>query len=174
MRFRVEQRFARPATDIFKAYCEPGVYPRFVALDNIAAPEVHHHEVDTAGRVHLVVAYRYTGDLPAGAQRFVDTSNITVTEHVTYDPADNSGSFNLKTPLGSRFGGRGASTVSDNDAHGSVRTISGELRIGLPLVGRKVEAAIIEGYEESLLAQVRVVEAHLGDDTHTPGTDASG
>lgn len=160
MRFTLSQNFSGSPAAVVAAYSSPGLYDTFEDLDNIGRPEVLGHRVTDDGLVHLEVRYRYTGDLPPGASAFINTSTIAVVESSVIDLSNRSSMFEMRTALGRQFRGTGRTAVEVGpDGETAVRTISGDLRIGIPLVGAKVERAIIEGLAESLAAQVPLVEA---------------
>ncbi len=159
MQFSLRQEFSVAADRVVVAYSSPALYDTFDGLDNIGPPVVVNHQVQDSGEVHLQVRYHYTGDLPPGASAFIDTSNIAVTEASVIDPARRSSTFELRTGLGRQFRGAGRTLVEPGPSSDtSIRRLSGDLRIGIPLVGSKVERAIIDGLAESLQSQVGLVE----------------
>ena len=167
MNFAIVQHFEVEPGAVAWAYCRPDLYETFGELAYIGQPEILHHEAD-GDRHQLEVRYRYVGSLPAGASTFISTDDIAAVEKVSADLSTRTTSFKLHTALGRQFRGGGTTTVRPGaDGHGSIRTTEGDLSIGIPLVGRKVERAIISGLEESLHAQVPLVTDWLaGQDPH--------
>ncbi|MHB8682513.1 MAG: hypothetical protein ACYDA2_10530, partial [Acidimicrobiales bacterium] len=63
---------------------DPAFYAALGDMDNIAAPEVLHHEELDDG-VHIGVRYRFTGHLAAPARAVLDPEKLTwVIESVVY------------------------------------------------------------------------------------------
>jgi hypothetical protein len=160
MRFEVTQRFAAPVDEVLAAYTDPAFYEELVGLPKIGEPEVLEHRTD-GNRIVLRVHYRFTADLPSAATRVIDPAKLTWVEETTYDLA---GRTSRSTLLPDHYPDRlTASAVArfTNAGAGTQRRIEGDLKVRMPLVGGKVEGAIVSGLKEHLADEARVAERFL-------------
>lgn len=149
MDFSVVQRFEAPPAEVVALYADPGFHASLGAGPHIAPPEVVGHRRDD-DVVELSIRYRFTADLPAAARRVVDADRLTWVEHTRIDLARHSSTSRLEAdhyPSLLQASAR-ASYLVEGD--GSVRRVAGRLAVKVPLVGGKVERAIVEGLEEHL------------------------
>ncbi len=160
MRFEVTQRFAAPVADVLAAYTDPAFYEQLVGLPKVGEPEVLDKRVD-GDRVVLRVHYRFTADLPSAATRVIDPKRLTWVEETTYDlAAATSRSRLLPDHYPDRLtASASASFTAAGD--GTVRRIDGDLKVRMPLVGGKVEGAIVSGLKEHLADEAKVAERFL-------------
>jgi hypothetical protein len=160
MRFQVTQRFAAPVDEVLSVYTDPAFYERLVGLSKIGEPKVLAHEAD-GDRVVLRVHYRFTADLPSAATRVIDPRKLTWVEETIYDlPAATSRSRLLPDHYPDRLTAS-ATAVFTAAGTGSQRTIDGDLKVRMPLVGGKVEGAIVSGLREHLADEALVAERFL-------------
>lgn len=160
MRFEVTQRFTAPVADVLGAYTDPAFYEQLVGLPKVGEPEVLEHRVD-GNRVVLRVHYRFTAPLPSAATRVIDPKKLTWIEETTYDLA---GATSRSRLLPDHYPDRltAAATASFAAAgDGTVRRIDGDLKVKMPLVGGKVEGAIVSGLREHLADEARVADRFL-------------
>lgn len=94
------------------------------------------------GHVHLRLDMRFTGDLPAGADRFV-RGDLHLRNDIDYDPDAQSATFHIVAPgLNRLLNCSGTYEFSDEDGVTVWRTI-GDLRIAIPILGRRFENALV-------------------------------
>lgn len=160
MRFQVTQRFDAPVDEVLGAYTDPAFYEELVGLPKIGEPKVLEHTT-SAGRVLLRVHYRFTAALPSAATRVIDPAKLTWVEETTYDlGAESSRSRLVPDHYPDRLSASANATFAV-DGTGTVRRIDGDLKVRMPLVGGKVEAAIVSGLREHLADEARVAERFL-------------
>lgn len=162
MRFEVEQHFPAPVDAVLALYVSDSFYEALQGLPKIGEPTVLARERD-GGLVTMHVRYRFTGDLPAAALAVIDPGRLTWVDVTTYDTADRRSDTRL-VPDHYRDRLEATATASYEDTlGGSRRNIVGELRVRMPLVGGKVEQAIVSGLREHLADEQAVAARLLTD-----------
>ncbi len=162
MRFTTEQHFAAPVAAVLALFIDPDFYATLVGLPKITTPEVIEHQVDGA-KVHLALRQRYTGDVPAAALAFIDPAKLGWVEHLDFDVDQATATSRLQPDhYSDRFScsGRYVFNPDGDDAH-SIRRIDGDLKVRIPLVGGKVEGALVSGLREHSEAEQPLVAAAL-------------
>jgi hypothetical protein len=160
VRFQFEQQFSAPPEVVAAAYADPALYERFRDLPKMEVLEVLDHRVEDA-TVYLQVRSRFAADLPSAARRVLDPRKLTWVEHSVHDLARTSVTFRL---LPDHYGDRLRASGSyrfEAAGEGCVRRSEGEVKVSYPLVGGKVERAIVSGLGEHLGHEQPVVEAWL-------------
>jgi hypothetical protein len=164
MRFTVDQRVPHPPPAVIAAYTDPALYAAMVGLARVDRPEVL--GVEQAGDTTLVrVRYRFVADLPGPARAVIDPDKLTWVDESRYDRAAGTSSTRL---LPDHYADRLQATASSRfepdpvTPGGTLRRVTGELSVKARLVGGRVEQAIVEGLQEHLVEEARVVAAHLG------------
>ncbi|CAN5892131.1 hypothetical protein BH23ACT2_BH23ACT2_02670 [soil metagenome] len=161
MRFEVTQRYRSPVAEVVAAYADPGLYPALVGLPKLGDIEVldHREEGDTAT---LRVRFRFTGHLPSAVTAVVDPERLTWVQESTHNLTDGTTTFRLLPDhYPDRLRASGTCRV-DGEGDGARRVVAGELEVrGVPLVGGRVERAIVGGLEEYLAAEAPAVDAYL-------------
>ena len=160
MRFSLDQELPGDADAVLAALLDPEFLRCLGDLPNLGAPEVLSQERDgdvVVQRVH----YAFTGTLSPAVTRVVDPTKITWVDEVTYDLAAKRASFRivpdhyvnkLRCAGTYTFTPRGESTV---------RSVAGELTVGVPLVGRVVERAIVSGLQDHLRTEADLLAEFL-------------
>ena len=160
MRFRIEQRFTHNLEQVEDALLDPAFITGMAALPKLGSPELLGHDVDGTV-VHLQVRYVFAGELSSAVRRVVDPARLTWVEHSTTDRASHRATFRIAPD---HYGAmlRCAGTIVGNAvASGATRVADGELRVSVPLVGSKVERAIVSGLEEHAAAEAALVDTWL-------------
>lgn len=157
MDFTVIQAFA-PSTDaVARAYASPELYEHLVGLPKLGAPEVIDCRDDN-DLVHLQVRYRFVGELSPAVTAVVDPRRLSWVEHSTHDVAAHTVRYRLVPDhYADRLQSSGSCSI-EPQSDGSVRTVTGRLKVRALVVGGAVERAIVSGLREHLAAEVAVVE----------------
>ncbi len=159
MHFELIQRYDADADAVDAAYADPGLYPALVGLPKLGGIEVVGH--DGPPVVRMEVRFRFTGHLPPAVTAVVHPERLTWVQETVHDHADRSARFRLLPDhYPDRLRCRGRYAIADQ-AGGSRRVVSGELQVRAPLVGGRVEQAIVSGLEEYLEAEAPVVDAWI-------------
>ncbi len=160
MHFLIEQDLDGALEDVETAFFDPAFLAGLAAVPNLAAPQLLSQE-RTDGVIHQRVRYRFTGELNRAVSRAVDRDRLTWIEDSTFrrplhrtdwtvlpdhyaDRLSCSGSFEL-SPAGSR----------------THRVADGELTVHVPLVGGRVERAIVSGLREHARAECELMSSWL-------------
>lgn len=161
MRFELMQRYGATAPEVVAAYADPALYPTLVGLPKLGGIEVldHHHEGD---RASLEVRFRFIGHLPAAVTAVIDPERLTWVQRSRHDLAGATTDFDLLPDhYPDRLRASGTWRIVA-DGTGARRTVAGELEVrGVPLLGRRVERAIVDGLGEYLDAEAPVVDAFV-------------
>ena len=159
MRFRIEQEFRLPLATVAEILADPRFVERMADLPKLGRPRLLSHDVE-AGRVHQQVRYAFAGDLSSAVRRVVDPAKLTWVEDSTTDPATGTSEFVI---LPDHYAGllrcQGTFVLHADGPASTTRTAQGDVVVTVPLVGGKVERAIVSGLEEHARAEVELVEA---------------
>ena len=160
MRFRLEQRFSAPVDAVEAAFLDPALLAELATLPQLGRPELLSCRADGAV-VTRKVRYAFTGELSPAVTRVVDPRRLTWVEHSELDRGTHSGAFRIRPD---HYADRltCAGTIALEPAGtGSLRVVEGDLRVRFPLVGAKVEQAIVAGLRDHAAAEAAVVQARL-------------
>ncbi|CAN5421364.1 hypothetical protein BH10ACT1_BH10ACT1_10700 [soil metagenome] len=161
MRFELTQRYSSSAADVTDAYADPELYPSLVGLPKLGGIEVLSSE-RTGDRAVLRIRFRFTGHLPGAVTAVIDPDRLTWVQETTHDLVGGTTSFRLVPDhYPDRLKASGTFRVTA-DGDRAKRVVTGELKVRAPLVGGKVEQAIVSGLEEYLVAEAPAVDAYLG------------
>ena len=106
----------------------------------------HRHAGDT---VRIDLRQRYTGDLPAAALAMIDPDKLSWVEQLEFDLRTSSAaSVLVPDHYADRFSCSGRYTFADDAGRGTVRALSGDVKVRVLLVGGKVEGALVSGLRE--------------------------
>ncbi len=159
MRFRIEQHFDRPLDAVEDALCDPTFVQRMAGLPKVGRVELVMHEV-VGTTVHQQVRYAFAGELSAAVRRVVDPARLTWVEDSTTDRSTHTSSFRiLPDNYANLLHCQGTFTLTSDGGGTSRRVAEGDLKVSVPLVGGKVERAILSGLEEHAATEVELVNA---------------
>ncbi len=160
MRFELEQEYAAEADAVASAYANPALYESFAGLPKLGAPEIVDHHVDGKS-VRLDIRYHFTGHLSSAVTAVIDPRKLTWVEQATHDLAHRRTKLVLVPDhYRDRLQCRADVTVKAVGQR-AVRRISGEIKVRTPLVGSRVERAIVSGLDEHLAEEAALVEAFV-------------
>lgn len=144
MRFRLEQFLPGPPDAVEAALTDPAFTESLAELPNLGRPELLEQRT-LGGRVHQRVRYHFAGELSSAVTRFVDPGKLSWVQVTILDPASHTADFHIEPD---HYAGildcRGRFTLQAEGAS-TRRTAEGELKVHIPLVGRKAEQAIVSG-----------------------------
>ena len=147
MRFRIEQNFDAPLEDVEAAFVDPAFLEELGTLPKLGRPELVDQRED-GDLVHQRVRYAFAGELSSAVTAVVDPDKLTWVEESTLDRRTHRTRFTIvpdhyKTRLSCD-----GEFVLEPTGTGARRVATGELKVRFPLVGGKVERAIVSGLEE--------------------------
>ena len=150
MRFRLQQRFPAPLPAVEAALLDPAFLARLAQLPRVGAPELLDQEA--AGYiVRQRVRYRFTGELSPAVTAVVDPGRLTWVEETTYDRRSHRGEHRIVADhYADRLRSSYTTTLEPAGDHGdaTLRITDGDVRVRFPLVGGRVERAIVGGLAE--------------------------
>lgn len=164
MRFTITQRFsgATPG-QVIAAYTDPALYATFEGLTKIGRPEVVDRRTDGSG-VSLTLRMRFIAELNAAARRVVDPAKLSWLQHEDYDLGAMTAEVVFEPEnYADRFSSSGGYRFAPDpdDPTGTVRTIDGDLRVRMLLVGGQVEGAVVSGLREHFAEEEPLVQRWL-------------
>lgn len=164
VRFDVTQRLAGTCDAVLRMYTNPDFYPHLHGLTKIGRPDVIGRTED-GDRTTMRVRYAFIGDLPAAALAVLDPNKLTWVEETVYDlAASRSTTRLLPDHYPDRLTASATATFKPDptDADRCIRRVVGDVKVRMAFVGGKVEGAIVEGFEDHLADEERVVNTYLG------------
>ena len=163
MRFTIEQAFAAPLERVQSALVDPAYLGRLSTLPKLGRPTLVSRREDPDGRVHQSVRYAFVGDLNAAVRRVVDPRRLTWVEESTLDPRTHVTTWRIVPDhYGHLLRAHGTFGL-EGATEGTRRVAEGELKVSVPLVGGKVEQAIVSGLREHAAAEQEVLDGWLRD-----------
>lgn len=159
----LDQVFAAGGDAVARAYASPALYERLVGLPKLSTPEVLDHRVDGT-TVRLQIRYRFVGDLSPAVTAVVDPARLSWVEHSEHDLVARRVRYRLAPDhYADRLQSSGACAITDRTNGGSVRTVTGSLKVKALIVGAAVERAVVSGLKEHLAEEVARVDEFVAD-----------
>ena len=161
--FRLEQRFDAEPEAVEATYLDPGIFTAMSDLPNVGRPELV-EQVGEGDAVRQRVRYRFTGHLAPGAAKVVDPKKLSWVQETTAWPGSLEAAFEIHPDhYADRLSCAGVVTIEpigDGDRR-ACRVTTGTLKVRFPLVGGRVERAILDGLREAAAAEAIVVQGWL-------------
>ncbi len=164
MRFQLEQRFPAPLEAVESALLDSAFLARLALLPKLGEPHLLASEVD-GPVVRQQVRYRFAGELAPAVTAVVDPKRLTWVEHTTFDRRSHRGDHRI---VPDHYGDRlrcSYTTQLGVDGRFTSRVTEGDLRVRFPLVGGRVERAIVSGLVEHAELEAEVLGRWLAEDT---------
>lgn len=161
MRFSIEQRFRAPVEAVEAAYCSPELLALLATLPKVGGAELLDQR-DEGATFAQRVRYRFTGDLSSAVTAVVDPSKLSWVEESTLDRSTHVTTWRIVPDnYASRLTCTGTFRLTTDAQNGTIRSTDAEMKVHFPLVGSRVEKAIVSGLKEHAQAEERVVDAFL-------------
>ena len=160
MDFELRDAVAAPLDRVEAALFAPVFFERLGELPNVAAPELLSEDKEFDGAVIVRrVRYRFTGEVSGAVRRVVDPEQMSWVDESRYDLGAHEATHQIiPDQYGSMLRCAYDEALMPAGA-GCVRTAAGQLAVKVPLVGGKVEKAIIGGLRERATAEAQVLAA---------------
>jgi len=159
--FRLEQPLPASTTEVIDVLIDPAFLASLGELAKLGEPEVldQHSEGDL---VHQRVRYRFTGALSSAVTAVVDPAKLVWVDETTYDRAAGTATFRiLPQHYADRLTAGGTYRFTPTGPATCTRVADGELAVRFPLVGGKVERAIVSGLSEHMEHEAALVRRWL-------------
>ena len=156
--FRLEQRFAEAPEAVEAAVLDPRFVARLGELPRLGRP-VPLAEARVGTVVRREIRYAFVGELSPAVTAVIDPDKLTWVDVGEHDLGTHRSRHHI---VPDHYGSRLSctyETVLTAGGDGTVRTTTGELRVHMPLVGGRVERAIVSG----LVEHAALEEAALAD-----------
>jgi hypothetical protein len=167
VRFSIEQRFTHDADAVLATLTDPGFIGQIAELPKLGRPELLLRE-QRGTQLTLHVRYAFVGELSGAVRRVVDPARLTWVEQSTVDLTSHSATFRIVPDSYGSLLQCGGTSELEAAGEGSARVTEGDLRVSVPLVGGRVERAIVSGLEEHAAAEAELVDTWLA--AHPPPT----
>jgi hypothetical protein len=110
-------------------------------------------------RVRQRVRYAFVGHLSPAVTAVVDPNRLTWVDDALVDPVTHTISFAI---LPDHYAGMleasGAIALTPSASGGTIRRTLGEVKVHVPFVGRKVEAAIVSGLRDHAALEAEAID----------------
>ena len=163
VRFEVEQRFRASVEDVEAAFLDADLLARLDGLPSLGRPELL-DQSDDGDIVRQRVRYRFTGRLSAAVTAVVDPSRLTWVQESRHDRRTHRADIDILPdhyPDRLRCTGTISLRALDAAGGGCVRLTEGDIEVRFPVVGPRVERAIVSGMQKHAHAEVAIVEQWL-------------
>jgi hypothetical protein len=161
VKFEIVQDLRATPDAVDGALVDPAFLVRMADLPKLGSAEVVSQERD-GDTMRQDVRYLFQAELSSAVTRVVDPDRLTWVERSVCDLASHRTECEIRPDnYGGMLNGRYSSLIVASGA-GARRTLTGELKVKVPLVGGKVERAIVGGLEENAAAQIALLEGFLG------------
>lgn len=160
VRFGFEQRWTATPDDVLDIYLDHDFWATLDGLTATSAPEVL--EVTRTGdRALIRLRYQLTVTLPREAARFIDPNDVTWIEESTWNLPQRRAEVRFLPDQAA--GLMKASATAELAAEGAdaTRSVRGDLRVRIPLVGGRVEKVVVDGIGDHLVEEADAVAARL-------------
>jgi Protein of unknown function (DUF2505) len=157
--FALRDVVAAPVERVEAALFDPAFFERLGDLPNVAAPELLSEAKEFDGAVIVRwVRYRFTGEVSGAVRRVVDPEKMSWIDESRYDLGAHEATHQI---FPDQYGSMLRCSYDEAltaDGAGCVRSAAGQLSVKVPLVGGKVEKAIIGGLRDRAIAEAQVLE----------------
>lgn len=157
MRFTIEQRIDAPIDTVHAALLDRDFLAASSELPKIGNAALLDEQRD-GNRVTRRIRYRFTGELSSAVTAVVNPEKLTWIDESTDDLVAHTSDHRIVPDhYADRFTAEYRSVLRA-DGSTTTRTVTGEVKIRMPLVGGRVEKAIVSGLEEHAEAEAALVE----------------
>ena len=161
MRFHLRQQFPFPPSAVEGALVDPAFLEHTGRCPELGNPQLLEHRVEGALVRHRI-RYRFAGELSAAVTSVVDPTELTWVEECTLDRRTRRGEHRIVPDHhGARLRCAFTTQLLDDEHGGCERLAQGDLRVRFPLVGRKVERAIVSGLADHAELEAAVLTRWL-------------
>jgi hypothetical protein len=159
MEFHLEHRFDAPVDAVELAMVNPE-FLEGTRLPDVGPPEVLSREED-GDIVTLRVSYQYTGSLDSLARRVLRTGDVAWVQETVLDRGAHRARFTVTPKVhAERFDCGGVMQLT-NAGVATERVIDGELKIKVPLLGRRGEGLILPGLRTRMNREAELLDEWL-------------
>lgn len=164
MDFTIEQRIAAGVAAVGDALVDRQFIAATVDLPKVGGAELLDQQRDGT-TVHQRIRYHFTGELSSAVTKVIDASRLTWVEESDHDLAAHRSAHRI---VPDHYADRLQASYSarlepDGDDSRTRRRVSGTVKVRMPLVGGRVERAIVSGLEEYAVAEAELMGRWLAE-----------
>jgi hypothetical protein len=160
MDFTLSQAIPASVDAVEAALVNPDFLVRMAELPKLGSAEVVSNERD-GDIVKLQVRYLFQAELSSAVTKFVDPDKLTWIEDSTVDLASHETECVIRPDNYANLLEGSYSAVITPSGSGTDRKVAGKIKVRIPLLGSKVEKAIIGGLAENSDAQADLLAEFL-------------
>jgi Protein of unknown function (DUF2505) len=159
MKFNLEHSFAAPIEAVEAAMVDPA-FLESTRLPDVGPPRVLSRE-DDGDTVTLRVDYQYTGSLDSLARRVLRTGDVAWVQETVLHRSTHRTMFTVTPKVhADRFESGGVMQLTAAGGE-TKRVIDGELKIKVPLFGRRAEGLIVPGLRSRMNREAELLDEWL-------------
>jgi hypothetical protein len=164
--FRIEQPVAAAADAVARALVDPRFVAATAELPKVGGAELLDQQRD-GDRVRQRIRYRFTGELSSAVTRVVDRDRLTWVDDAEHDLATLRSEHRiLPDNYANRLQAGYATEIASVGAPERSRMlVTGTVKVRMPLVGGRVERAIVSGLEEHAAAEAALLGTWISGST---------
>ncbi len=160
MKFGFEQRWTATVGDVVDLYTDESFWSSVSGFTKTNPPEVL--EVTRNGATALTrLRWKLNVDLPSQASRFIDPDNVAWVEETTWDVERATATVAFVPAQGASLMKASAEVAVRAAGDEAIRRVTGELHVRIPLLGSRVEHAVVDGVGDHLTEEADVVAGTL-------------
>ncbi len=161
MHFDIEQRFAGSLDDVEAAFCSPEFLARMAGLPKVGGAELLGQRTD-GDKIFQQIRYRFTGDLSSAVTAVVDPKNLSWIEDSVMDRSTHRTTWKIVPDhYASRLTCSGTFELAAEGPDLTIRYTDAEIKVHFPLVGGRVERAIVSGLKEHAASEEAAMAQYL-------------
>jgi hypothetical protein len=161
VRFLIEQRFAGSLEAVEAALYSPALLAAMANLPKLGGA-VLLEETVTGDRTRRRIRYKFTADLSAAVTAVVDPDKLTWVEESVHDHTTHVTTWRIVPDhYADRLTCSGTFTLVAKSPDVTLRRTEAEIKVHFPLVGGRVEKAIVSGLREHAADEERAVNQFL-------------
>jgi hypothetical protein len=160
MDFTIEQQLAGAPTAVVDVLLDPSFVAARAALPKLGGAELLELSRDDS-RAHQRVRLRFTGELSPAVTAVIDRERLTWVDDAVYDLGARRAQHTIEPDF---YADRLSCSYDASIAaagSGSRRILRGTLRVRMPLVGSRVERAIVSGLRDYAAAETGLLDSWL-------------
>jgi hypothetical protein len=162
MRFSVEHRLAASVEAVEAAMTDPDYFAELRTMPGVEPPVLLARRTERE-RVLLDVRYVFSGELPSVARSVLGRGELAWVQHSIVDLVRHRTDFTIEPERhAALIDCKGVYLLRAGAEH-TARTISGDLRVNVPLLAGRAERAITAGLVERLDAEADVLKRWLAE-----------
>jgi hypothetical protein len=160
MKFGFEQRWTATVQQVLDLYTNEGFWSSVSGFTKTSAPEVL--EMTRDGDQALTrLRWKLNVDLPGEASRFIDPDDVAWVEETSWDLSAATATVAFVPAQGASLLHASATVAVIAEDDEVVRRVTGDLRVRIPLLGGRVERAVVDGVGDHLTEEADVVATKL-------------